>query len=41
MGAELKESYFRQAVKNVEAAAKGYRFDKTNEEFAFEAEEVA
>jgi DNA modification methylase len=35
MGAELKESYFRQAVKNVQAAAEGYRFDKPNEEFAF------
>jgi DNA modification methylase len=32
VGAELKESYFRQAVKNVEAAAKGYRFDKQNGE---------
>ena len=34
MGAELKESYFRQAVKNVEAGAKGYRFDKQNGELA-------
>jgi hypothetical protein len=38
MGAELKESYFRQAVKNVEAAAEGYRFDKTNEEFIFDVD---
>lgn len=27
IGAELKSSYFRQAVKNVEAAAAGFRFD--------------
>lgn len=32
VGAELKESYFRQAVKNVQAAAKGHRFDKVNGE---------
>jgi len=32
MGAELKESYFRQAVKNVQAAAEGYRFDRQNGE---------
>lgn len=32
VGAELKESYFRQAVKNVKAAAEGYRFDKQNGE---------
>lgn len=32
IGAELKESYFRQAVKNVKAAAEGYRFDKQNGE---------
>jgi len=36
MGAELKESYFRQAVKNVQAAAEGYKFDKRNEEFVFD-----
>lgn len=36
MGAELKESYFRQAVKNVKAAVEGYRFDKRNEEFIFD-----
>lgn len=34
VGAELKESYFRQAVKNVQAAAEGYRFDKQNGELA-------
>jgi DNA modification methylase len=34
VGAELKESYFRQAVKNVQAAAQGYRFDKQNGELA-------
>jgi DNA modification methylase len=34
MGAELKESYFRQAVKNVEAAAIGHRFDRKNGELA-------
>lgn len=32
IGAELKESYFRQAVKNVKASAEGYRFDKQNGE---------
>jgi DNA modification methylase len=36
MGAELKESYYRQAVKNVHAAVEGYRFDRQNEEFAFD-----
>jgi hypothetical protein len=35
MGAELKESYFRQAVKNIEAAAAGHRFDRRNEELCF------
>lgn len=35
IGAELKESYYRQAVKNVEAAEDGYRFDKINEEIDF------
>lgn len=34
IGAELKSSYFRQAVKNLEAAANGHRFDHRNEEFA-------
>jgi tRNA A22 N-methylase len=30
VGAELKPSYFRQARKNVEAAAAGRRFDAQN-----------
>lgn len=30
VGAELKASYFRQAVKNVQAAAAGHRFDAQN-----------
>ena len=34
VGAELKESYFRQAVKNVKAAAEGYRFDRQNGELS-------
>jgi len=36
IGAELKSSYYRQAVKNIESAASGYQFDKENEEFLFE-----
>lgn len=32
MGAELKESYFRQAAKNVRSASEGYRFDRKNGE---------
>lgn len=32
IGVELKESYFRQAVKNVESASSGYRFDKRNDD---------
>lgn len=32
VGAELKSSYYRQAVKNVESAAEGRRFDRINEE---------
>lgn len=36
VGAELKPSYFRQAVKNVEAAARGDYFDKPNEELPFD-----
>ncbi|MES2910587.1 MAG: DNA methyltransferase [Pseudomonadota bacterium] len=36
IGWELKPSYFRQAVKNCEAAAAGYRFDKQNEELVLE-----
>jgi hypothetical protein len=42
VGAELKASYFRQAVKNVEAAANGYRFEQPNDELVLEQmEEVA
>lgn len=40
IGWELKPSYFRQAVKNVEAAAAGYRFDKQNSEMALEEESM-
>lgn len=36
LGWELKASYFRQAVKNVEAAAAGYRFEKQNTELLLE-----
>lgn len=36
VGAELKESYFRQAVKNVQAAVEGYRFDRQNGELALD-----
>lgn len=32
IGVELKTSYYRQAVKNLEAAATGHRFDKLNHE---------
>lgn len=32
IGAELKESYYRQAVKNVKAASEGHRFDRKNGE---------
>jgi hypothetical protein len=32
IGWELKPSYFRQAVKNVDAGAQGYRFEKQNAE---------
>lgn len=38
MGCELKPSYFRQAVKNVEAAAAGYRYDKQNGELSLQEE---
>lgn len=37
IGFELKSSYFRQAVKNVEAAANGYRFDVENMEIDFDS----
>jgi len=40
VGAELKPSYFRQAVKNVEAGAAGYRFDKQNLEMVLEPAEA-
>jgi DNA modification methylase len=30
VGAELKQSYYRQAVKNCEAAAAGYQFEAEN-----------
>jgi DNA modification methylase len=39
MGMELKPSYYRQAVKNVEAGAAGYRFEKQNEELLLETDE--
>jgi hypothetical protein len=32
VGAELKSSYYRQALKNVEAAAAGHRYDQTNDD---------
>lgn len=38
LGIELKSAYFRQAVKNLEAAAKGQRFDRQTEELPFEDE---
>lgn len=41
VGAELKESYYRQAVKNVEAAARGHRFDIPTELINWEGEENA
>lgn len=41
IGWELKPSYFRQAVKNCEAAAAGYRFDKQNEELLLDEAEAA
>jgi DNA modification methylase len=36
IGAELKASYYRQAAKNVAAAARGHRFDNQNEELLLE-----
>jgi DNA modification methylase len=36
VGAELKNSYYRQAVKNVEAAEQGYKFDVRNEVLPFD-----
>lgn len=41
MGWELKPSYFRQSVKNTEAGAAGYRFDKQNEDLMFDEQPVA
>lgn len=38
VGVELKPSYYRQAEKNVLAAAAGIRFDAKNEELDFEAD---
>jgi hypothetical protein len=40
MGAELKPSYYRQAVKNVQMAAAGRKDMETSEELQFEDEEV-
>jgi len=36
IGWELKPSYFRQAIKNTEAAAAGYRFDAPNKDLELE-----
>lgn len=41
LGFELKSSYFRQAVKNTEAAAAGYRFEHQNTELPLEQEAQA
>lgn len=41
MGVELKPSYFRQAIKNVEHAAAGRRFDAPNGDMLAEMEDVA
>lgn len=42
VGIELKPSYYRQAVRNVQAAAEGNRFDRQNHDLLFDAEtEVA
>ena len=40
VGCELKPSYYRQAVKNVQAAAAGQRFDVQNG-YLFESSELA
>lgn len=37
VGVELKPSYYRQAVKNVTAAAEGRRFDRENDELQLES----
>lgn len=36
IGAELKASYYRQAVRNVQSAAAGIKYDADNEEILFE-----
>jgi DNA modification methylase len=41
VGAELKDTYFRQACKNVQAAAENRRFDHANESFDFGDESTA
>jgi DNA modification methylase len=41
MGAELKLTYYRQACKNVEAAAAGVKFDNTTDALLFDDEESA
>lgn len=41
IGIELKSSYYRQALKNCEAGAAGYKFESENEEFDFGETEVA
>lgn len=38
VGAELKSSYYRQAVKNVEAAARGHRYDADQHDLFGDAE---
>lgn len=38
IGWELKSSYYRQAVRNCEAAVSGYRFDKQNSELLLDEE---
>jgi len=40
IGIELKPSYYRQMVRNTEAAAKGLRFDVGSEELPFEGDAV-
>lgn len=41
MGAELKATYYRQACKNVQAAAEGITIGAENEEFSFDEAEAA
>lgn len=40
IGIELKPSYYRQMVRNADAAAQGYRFDRQSEELAFDGEQI-